>query len=239
MFSKQDYERHDSRSLAPGMIHLKGQENFEVWDFKTMSALSSIDVEYVLNESDPNATEDRLQVPLAPHELLVRQQVALQRAQRALDAHHRNQGRQGAPPVADPAGLPDITGVTRVETDRERSDRCTKFTKDLKKAYNTIVSSLLDGPLAVARGAEKGNGRELYELLCERYRSNTSSTCVALIKRCFDYVQTGPIADHVTGWLNLMRQLENAKVPLAPSLEAVMFLRTLKPEFNTVLPRPE
>lgn len=220
--------------LPKGMIMLEGASNWDAWDYKLLACASRDKIDYIRTEPDPNLDAVRVTVPLTEPEESAAKMAQIFEIQTQWDDYYLQNGFGQAPRVdpLDPR-LPDISGATREENNGERNTRCLKYTEDVGKFWSIIVASVSEEPLAVVRQADAKDGKGAYEKLQARYEAMTSSTCVALIKRCFDVVQTGSIAAHVTLWLDLMRKLKASDLGFNDTMECVMFLRTLKPIFKS------
>ena len=222
-----------NKNLPKGMILLTGEGNWDSWDFKFLACASRDEIDYVLAEDDPNEDATRTMVPLTESELVNAKNLQVATAQLEWDAFYQQHHPGHQVPQVDPAVLPDISDQTRPETNAERQKRCKKYRDDVSKLWSLIVASVAEGPLAIVRQAASKDGKGAHDKLRARYEAMSSSTCVSLIKRCFDFIQDGAIADHVTDWLDLMRKLKAAELDFNPTMECVMFLRTLKPIFKT------
>lgn len=233
MTADQD-TRNSDRSLPRGMIKLTGAINWEKYKLKLLAVTSDMKIDHIFTMPDPRNVQDgqpgyRQRIPLTENEINLERTRLLAQAQLQLNqAWILNPMAVGAPPLADPRLLPDISMNTRLENNSEIVARCAKYVDDNGRLWSLFVASTDDGPCTVVRLVAPKDGISAYRRLTAKYATVNNSTVVGLIKKCFDMSQTGDINDHVTAWCEMMRKLDAADVHLPPKLEAVMFLRTLK-----------
>ena len=169
--------------VPSGMIKLAGESNWDKWEFRLLAKLGAKGLSYVLLEEDPALTGARIQVPLPERELQLVWDQEWQRLSWQVYNQWVAAGAVGIQPAADVANMPDMSGLTRIESDAEFRTRCEKYQSDQQATWGIIVASVGDDAEALIHTIDGENGSLAYATLKKAYKSASVSTQVKIIKR--------------------------------------------------------
>ena len=213
--SKKQLKPFTGRNWSSWKQHFKGHYSGR----KTASGRTFWEV---INGDDPR-DEGRLQVK-TPIESQVQRKATVQGAE---------------------VGMVDQTGAAvfdtvynEVSTDEDigvYEGRCKEWGDVTEEVWASLLSACTDEPATMLDNVADKDGKAAWNKFLARWNSVSISTIMAGLEQLLDYhPKNASMAQHVTGWEDLIRKLKEWKVPLGelPALESMLFLRTLPAKYN-------
>lgn len=142
-------------------------------------------------------------------------------------------------------GMVDQTGTAVYDTVETQQDtpegeeiykaRCDEWDTVTEHVWSQLLAVCTGEPGVKLLGIADKDGKGAWSCFKDRWDNTTTSTIMAGLEALLDYSPKGvSMAQHVTGWADLIRKLKLWGVPLTtmPTLESMLFLRTLPKKYN-------